>query len=124
MKLEIEFHDSEISEIKVGPKEIEIYFSRAVIIGIPQGENAQTLVVPAIIKVGNPKYKSLPKGKLSDGEIYGIPGKALNGHIPVNFNFDRACELVFTDQNDEHTIHGKSLRVHADLSHLPSAVKH
>lgn len=124
MKLEIEFHDSEISEIKVGPKEIEICFSRAIIIGIPQGEDSRQLAVPATIKVGNPKYKSLPKGKLSDGEIYGIPGKALNGHIPINFTFDRACELVFTDQNDEHTIHGKTLRVSCDLSMLPSDVKH
>ena len=126
MKLEMEFHGSEISEIKVGKNEIEICFSHVVIITTPaSGCKPKTEGVSAMIRIGSPKYKKLPKeGKLDDGELYGIPGKALNGRIPVDFSSARDCELELSLDHIDYTITGKSFMIHVDMASLPDELRH
>jgi hypothetical protein len=116
MKLEIDFHGSEIADIRTGNNELEIVFSRVVLVQA----GSDPVSVPAIIKVGLPKYSKLPKkGRLTDGELYGVPGKALNGRIPVDLKCDRDCELSLSFEDKDYTIHGKSFQVIADLTKLP-----
>ncbi|HET9238159.1 MAG TPA: hypothetical protein VFO10_12945 [Oligoflexus sp.] len=117
MKLEIDFHGSEIADVKTGKNELEIIFSHAVIVQA----GAAPVSVPATIKVGQPKYSKLPKkGRLTDGELYGVPGKALNGRIPVDLKCERECELSLSFEDKDYTIHGKSFHVIADLTKLPA----
>lgn len=117
MKLEIDFHGSEISEIKADKNELEIIFSHAVIVQA----GSEPVSVPATIKVGQPKYSKLPKkGRLTDGELYGVPGKALNGKIAVDLKCERDCELSLSFEDKDYTIHGKSFHVIADLTKLPA----
>lgn len=115
--LEIEFAGSEIEEIIVSPKLLEIRFAYFVVLqkgeivqdGKQDSEHRQ---VPGSLKVIEPKYKSLPgKGLLSDGELYGIAGKALNGRLPINFRADRGIELVLEDAKGEHSIQGKGFEL-------------
>lgn len=123
MNLEIDFHNSEISGVKIGLGQIEIYFSHAVVVSHSTQDLSETkpFAVKAHIIIGKPKYKKLPGNvKLSDGELYGIPGKALNGRVPVNLLFDRDCELVLSDQSNDYTIYGKNIRIVADLTTLPA----
>lgn len=116
MKLEIDFHGSEIADVKTGKNELEIIFSHVVIVR----PGSEPVSVPATIKVGQPKYRQLPKkGRLTDGELYGVPGKALNGRIPVDLKCDRECELSLSFEDKDYTIHGKSFHVIADLTKLP-----
>src|SRR4051812_26819461 len=118
MKLEIDFQGSEIIEVKGDKTELEIVFSPAVIVGAPGVEKITN--VPATIKIGSPKYSKLPKkGRLSDGELYGVPGKPLNGRIPVDLKCNRECELSLSFEDKDFTITGKSFQVIADLSKLP-----
>jgi hypothetical protein len=117
MKLEIDFHGSEIADVKTGTNELEIVFSQVVIVqaGRPNAS------VPAVLKVGQPKYSKLPKkGKLTDGELYGVPGKPLNGRIPVDLKCARDCELSLSFEDKDYTIHGKDFQVIADLTKLPA----
>jgi hypothetical protein len=117
MKLEIDFHGSEIAEIKTGKNELEIIFSQVVIVQA----GSPSVSVPATLMVGQPKYSKLPKnGRLTDGELYGLPGKALNGRIPVDLKCERDCELSLSFEDKDYTIHGKSFHVIADLSRLPN----
>jgi len=117
MKLEIDFHGSEIAEIKTGKNELEIIFSQVMVVQA----GSPAVSVPATLKVGQPKYSKLPKnGRLTDGELYGVPGKALNGRIPVDLKCDRECELSLSFEDKDYTIHGKSFHMLADLSKLPS----
>lgn len=117
MKLEIEFHGSEIAEIKAGKNELEIVFSHAVI----SQAGDKSVSVPAVLKVGSPKFSKLPKkGRLTDGELYGVPGKPLNGRIPVDLKCDCECELELSVEDKDYTIHGKSFHLQADLSKLPN----
>ncbi|MDQ3232318.1 MAG: hypothetical protein M3Q07_10895, partial [Pseudobdellovibrionaceae bacterium] len=100
MKLEIDFHGSEIAEIKTGTNELEIIFSHVVIVQA----GSPAVSVPATLKVGQPKYSKLPKkGRLTDGELYGVPGKALNGRIPVDLNCERDCELSLSFEDKDYT---------------------
>lgn len=126
MKLEMEFHGSEISEIKVGKYELEIRFSHVVIITTPASScKPKSQGVSAMIRIGSPKYKKLPKeGKLSDGELYGIPGKALNGRVPVDFSSARDCELELSIEHNEYTISGKSFTISVDMASLPDELRH
>ncbi len=117
MKLEIDFHGSEIADIRTGKNELEIVFSHAVIVQ----PGHEPMVVPATLKVAQPKFSKLPKkGRLTDGELYGVPGKALNGRIPVDLKCDRECELSLSFEDKDYTIHGKSFHVIADLTKLPT----
>lgn len=126
MKLEIEFHGSEIAEVKTSGSEIEIFFSHVVIVSTP--ENAakpRSSGVTASIKIGNFKCKKLPKkGLLSDGELYGIPNKPLNGRIPVDFTINRDCELELTVENIDYTIVGKSFLLSVNMNALPAEYRH
>lgn len=118
MKLEFAFHGAEIAEIKTGKTLLEIIFGAAVIMrsGVPLG------TAPATLRIGTPKYSKLPKtGRLTDGELYGIPGKALNGCIPVDLRCDRECELSLSFEDKDFTIHGKSFHLTVDLTKLPTA---
>ncbi len=126
MKLEMEFHGSEISEIKIGTNELEILFSHVVIITTPASSGeTKTQGVSAMIRIGSPKYKKLPKGgKLSDGELYGIPGKPLNGRLPVDFSSARDCELELSIENDDFSISGKSFMIQVDMASLPHEYRH
>ncbi len=126
MKLEMEFQGSEISEIKIGKNEIEIHFSHVVIISSPASSGAcKTQGVSATIFIGSPRYKKLPKeGKLSDGELYGIPGKPLNGRIAVDFQSCRECELELSVEHDDFSISGKSFKVNVDMKTLPDELRH
>jgi len=126
MKLEMEFQGSEISEIKIGKDEIIIRFSHVVIVTTPASScDAKTDGVSATIRIGKPKYKKLPKeGKLSDGELYGVPGKPLNGRIPVDYSSTRDCELELSVESNDYTITGKSFEVSVDMKHLPDELRH
>jgi hypothetical protein len=117
MKLEIDFHGSEIADIKTGTNELEIIFSQVVIVQ-PGHPNVS---VPAVLKVGQPRYSRLPKkGRLTDGELYGVPGKPLNGRIPVDLNCARDLELSLSFEDKDYTIHGRSFQIIADLTRLPN----
>ncbi|WP_141732080.1 hypothetical protein [Oligoflexus tunisiensis] len=117
MKLEIDFHGSEIADVKTGSNELEIVFSQVVIVQAG-GPNVS---VPAVLRVGQPKYSKLPKkGRLTDGELYGLPGKPLNGRIPVDLKCERDGELSLSFEDKDYTIHGKSFHVIADLTKLPT----
>lgn len=126
MKLEMEFLGSEIAEVKTKGSEIEIFFSHVVIITTPESSaKPKKSGVTASIKIGNFKCKKLPKsGVLSDGELYGIPNKALNGRIPVDFQSQRDCELELTVENIDYTITGKSFLIHVDMNTLPDELRH
>ena len=119
MKLEIDFQGSEISEVKADKNELQIIFSHAVIVNSPDNrKNPEG--IPAKVMIGSPKFAKLPKkGRLSDGELYGVPGKALNGRIPIDLNCNRDCELTLSFEDKDYTITGKSFQVIADLSKLP-----
>jgi len=126
MGLEIDFHNSEVSEVKIGDKQIEIHFSHAVVVSSSaQGfDEEKSIGIKAQITIGSPKYKKLPGSvKLTDGELYGVPGKSLNGRISVDFKYDRDCELVLSDQSNDYTIHGKYIQVFVDLSSLPKELR-
>ena len=112
--------------MKVGPNEIEIRFSHVAIITTPESSaTPKTNGVSASIKIGQPQYKRLPKkGVLSDGELYGIPGKALNGRVPVDFTSNRECELELSIENTEYTIAGKSFVISVDMATLPDELRH
>ncbi len=126
MQLELEFHGSEIAEIKIGAKdELEIYLSRAVV--VLNGEaKSDPIIISALIRIGGAKLpKAMPKkGLLADGELYGIPGKALNGKIPVDFSCQRACELSLSFEGGDYSINGKTFVLIPDLSKLPAELKH
>ncbi|MBC7661212.1 MAG: hypothetical protein H7249_16060 [Chitinophagaceae bacterium] len=128
MKLEMEFHDSIISDVKVLAEldAIEIRFSHVVIVTTPESSAVpQNSRVSATIRITKPKYKRLPKkGLLSDGELYGIPGKPLNGRIPVDFQCDRECELELSVESTDYSITGKSFLVVVDLATLPDELRH
>ncbi|MES2743800.1 MAG: hypothetical protein V4655_00175 [Bdellovibrionota bacterium] len=126
MKLEMEFHGSKISEVKSSAGELEIVFSHVVIICTPESSaKPKTTGVTAAIKIGGYKCKKLPKeGVLSDGELYGIPNKALNGRIAVDFAVKRDCELEITIDHIDYTITGKSFQIHVDMNNLPDEFRH
>jgi hypothetical protein len=119
MKLEIDFQGSEILDVKADKTELQIVFSQAVIVS--SGSSLDTGVkVPATLKIGMPKFAKLPKkGRLSDGELYGVPGKALNGRIPVDLKCNRDCELSLSFEDKDYTITGKSFQVIVDPACLP-----
>ncbi len=119
MKLEIDFQGSEILDVKADKTELEIVFSQAVI--VRSGSSLDNVVrVPATLKIGMPKFAKLPKkGRLSDGELYGVPGKALNGRIPVDLKCNRDCELSLSFEDKDYTITGKSFQVIVDPACLP-----
>ncbi len=126
MKLELEFAGSVIREVKVNGTDLEISFDHMVI-SSPDSSAAKlkTGSVTGRIRIGQYKGKKLPKkGTLSDGEIYGIPGKALNGKIPADFHFKKEVEVELSVENTDYTITGKSLSVEVDMSSLPDVYRH
>ncbi len=126
MKMEMDFQGSEISEVIVSPDEIEIRFSHAVLVNLsPSSREGTKIGIKASIRIGKPKYKKLPKkGRLTDGEVYGIPGKPLNGRIALDSQYQRDCELSLSYEDSDYTIQGKSLKIFVDLSSLPPELKH
>jgi hypothetical protein len=122
MKLELEFQSSILSDIKINGKNLEFHFSPAIVIAcIPAQDLHQEkkIQVDVVVCIGQPKYKSLPKvGKLTDGELYGILGKSLNGRVPIDLNIQRPCELVLSNEDKEYTISGQSFHIIADLKIL------
>ncbi len=124
MKLEVEFAGSIIREVKINGSDLEIIFEHVVLAG-SDASIAKLKGVTGRLRVGNYKGKKLPKkGTLSDGEIYGIPGKALNGRIPADFHFKKEVEIEFTVESTDYTITGKSLSVELDMSSLPEVFRH
>ncbi|RYZ60156.1 MAG: hypothetical protein EOP07_01805 [Proteobacteria bacterium] len=126
MKLEMEFQGSEISEIKSLKTELEIRFRHVMIITTPESSaKPKKTGVSAIIRIGTAKYKKLPKeGIIEDGELYGIPNKALNGRIPVDFTIARDCELELTIDHIDYVITGKSFMISVDMACLPDELRH
>jgi hypothetical protein len=115
---DLEFAQSEIAEITKSARELLIRFTYIMV--VPSGsQTGEARKVPASITITQPRFKSLPKkGLLSDGELYGIPGKPLNGRVPVNFRFDKGIELVLVDQSVEHSIHGQAIVIQIDSTAL------
>ena len=115
MSQEIEFAQSEIAEIISNSKELIIHFRLVTIVAsgsIAPSETARSYQVPASVTIDQPRYKTLPKkGVLADGELYGVPGKPLNGRLPIDYRCARSIELVLVDQSVEHSIHGKGIVV-------------
>lgn len=57
------------------------------------------------------KAKALPKpGKLTDGEVFGIPGKPLNGTIPLPFVGKGDYEVELSVEDKSTTIFCKEIR--------------
>lgn len=126
MKLEMEFQGSEIEEVKILGSDLEILFSHVVIVtDQAPSTKAKPMAVTATIRIHKYKCKKLPKkGVLSDGELYGIPNKALNGRIPIDFQSQRDCELEITIEHVDFTISGKSFLISVDMSKLPDEYRH
>ena len=115
MYWEMDFNGSAISEIVTEPLVLEIRFSEAHLLK-KEGVNELRFFAPALMKIGHPKFKRLPsKGRLTDGELYGVPGKPLNGRLPIDLLLKRPCELTLSVEDEEFTIHGKSFHLVVDL---------
>lgn len=124
MKLEIDFYDSEIASIHQSPSDLELILDPAVLVVSSSPSASAPHIVNTRLIIAQPKFKSLPKkGRLTDGELYGIPGKALNGRIPVSFQFAGECELVLSGEKTDYTIHGKGIRIITDLTKLPESLQ-
>ena len=109
MALEIHFADSEITDIHKKDQTLEIVIRQVV---DADGKETTRDLGTVVITIDKPSYKSLPKkGRLSDGELYGIPGKALNGRVPVEFSYKGDCELTLADEKNEFEIKGKGIFV-------------
>lgn len=126
MKLELEFQGSVISEVKIIGSDLEILFSHVVIItDSPQDSKPKTSKLSASIKIEKFKSKKLPKsGVVSDGELYGIPNKALNGRLPIDFHYQRDCELEITLEHIDFVISGKAFHLSVEMSKLPDEYRH
>jgi hypothetical protein len=126
MKLEMEFQGSKISDVKSSSGELEIKFSHVVIVCTPASSaKPKSSGVTGTIKIQGYKCKKLPKeGTLSDGELYGIPNRALNGRIPIDFFAKRDCELEITIDQMEYTITGKGFQIQVDMTTLPDELRH
>lgn len=113
MTFEIEFAGSEIEEIVVSKAEMEIRFASFVVVTAKSDSGLKgTKRVSGSLKITGPKFKTLPvKGVLSDGELYGVAGKALNGRLAANFRSEKGVELMLADAKGEHSIHGKGIEV-------------
>lgn len=114
MKWQMELQDSELSLVREIAGTLSLQFLQAKII-TEQSEPKRLSVTITIFK---PKYSKLPKvGRLTDGELYGVMGKPLNGRIPINFSFNKACELVLSVEDKDYSIEGAgiSLTIDGDL---------
>ncbi|MCX6127803.1 MAG: hypothetical protein NTX25_01915 [Proteobacteria bacterium] len=120
MGLEFDFHGAELSEITAQPDQVILFFSQILIVEVHPSKGVlpgQDQWASATLSLKKPKYKSLPKkGKIIEAELYGIPGKALNGRLTIDFKFKGDCELVLELLKSEYSIHAQAL----DISLTPS----
>ena len=124
MKTSLAFQDSQITDIKVVDKGLEIVFSSIRVIS-PEGTanltNGDGAPIATLI-LGHTKYAKLPKkGVLTDGELFGIPGKPLNGQIPIPLQRVGDFELNLCYEDKEFSIRCKSIQLNVDLTVMPRA---
>ncbi len=124
MKTYFAFQDSEITEIKVQDKTLEIVFG-AIRVITPDGQatirNPDKTPIATLI-AGQAKYAKLPKkGVLTDGELFGIPGKPLNGQISLPLQRVGDFEINLCYEDKEFSIRCKSIQLQVDLSVVPRA---
>ena len=87
------FESSEILEVKEGADALEIKLA---------AQNGSGETFEASLNLRSTKAKKLPKpGKLTDGEVFGIPGKPLDGRMPFPFvgRGDYEVELSVEDKS-------------------------
>jgi hypothetical protein len=118
------FQDSQITEIRVQDKNLEIVFGSIRVIS-PEGQanikNPDDSPIATLL-LGQAKYAKLPKkGTLTDGELFGIPGKALNGQIPLPLEKIGDFEVNLCFEDKEFSIRCKSVQLKVDLTVVPRA---
>lgn len=96
------FEDSEIIDVIDQDESIEIKFKANI---------GNEKSVEAFLSLVTPKAKKLPKpGKLTDGEIYGIAGKPLDGKVPFPFVGKGDFEVELSVEDKSVTIFCKEIR--------------
>lgn len=125
MRLEMEFQGSKVSDIIENSGELEIFLDGVQLIQDNSSDSIPRFIVKVCIRMVKAKYLKLPKqGILTDGELYGIPGKALNGRIPLDYQSNRDVELCLSYEDQEFTIRGKGIHIAVEPASLPAELKH
>lgn len=118
--MQISFQNAFLYEIQTDQREISLHFTA---FSLAKGE--ELIVVEGhkpvlILKAKAAKWKTLPKkGALTDGELYGVPGKPLNGLIPYPLTRKGEFELIVSMEDKDYTIFCQELELWLDTKSVP-----
>ncbi len=120
MPWQFSFQNAQLMEVRNQEKELELGFSAINIIAQGQSQIISDQKIIARLQLGQCKFKSLPKkGLLTDGELYGVPGKALNGMLPIPLDRQGDFELTLSFEDKDYTIFCKKVQLIIDPKCLP-----